>query len=158
MVRHGAENLEVGIQVLSKCHYAGDVAAAVTVVWRGPDCDNILGCKVIFVSFVDQLMRTRDKLKVVDVIELDSVSEGPSRREAILTYLAGHLVSKQPPSTSGRHCPRIDLFWITPYKIAKGAFVWNLLCSRNDSDLIECANLRRKTTVHAKHFAVNYGC
>lgn len=43
-----------------------------------------------FISFIHKLMRSRNQLQAVDVVEL-----------------GGHLVAKQPPSSSRAHCPRV---------------------------------------------------
>jgi len=37
VLSNGAEDCEFGIQVFAERHYAGDVAAAVAVVWSRPD-------------------------------------------------------------------------------------------------------------------------
>lgn len=53
MVGHRAENLEVGLQILAEVHDGCDVAAAVTVIGRGPDSHNVLVFEMILsmVSF-----------------------------------------------------------------------------------------------------------
>ena len=47
VVGHGAEDLELLLQVLAQIHNRGDVAAAVAVVGRGPDCDDVLVLEVV---------------------------------------------------------------------------------------------------------------
>lgn len=47
VIGHGAEDLERGLQVLFQIHDGSDVAAAVAVVGRGPDRDNILVFEVV---------------------------------------------------------------------------------------------------------------
>ena len=47
MVGHGAEDLELLLQVFAKIHNRGDVAAAVAVVGRGPDCDDVLVLEMV---------------------------------------------------------------------------------------------------------------
>lgn len=74
VIGNGAEDLKVRVQVFSQGHYACDIAAAVAVVRRGPDRDDVLRCEVVFVSFVDELMCSCDELKVVDVVELQCKS------------------------------------------------------------------------------------
>jgi hypothetical protein len=54
----------------------------------------------------------------------------------MVAYLCRNLISKEPTSASRRHSPRFDFFRITPDEIAKRALVWNLLCSRNDANLV----------------------
>lgn len=69
-----------------------------------------------------------------------------------------HLVSKQPSSTSGRHGPCVHVFGITPDQIAEGTFVGNFLCSCYDADLVQCADLRRQTSVYAENLAIDDSC
>lgn len=61
MIGHGAENLEVRLQILSKGHDGGDVAASVAIVGRGPDCYYVLRGKMVFVAFVDKLVGTSNQ-------------------------------------------------------------------------------------------------
>lgn len=70
MIRHGAEDFEIRVQVLAQCHDAGDVAAAVAVVGRRPDGHDVLVLEVVFVAFVDQLVRAGYEGEAVDVVEL----------------------------------------------------------------------------------------
>jgi hypothetical protein len=86
-------------------------------------------------------MRSCNKLQTVDVVEL-----------------GGHLVTKQPACTSGRHGPCINIFRITPDEIAKGSFMWDFLGSRYNADLVQCADLGRQSSVYAENLAVNNGC
>lgn len=72
MIRHGAEDLEVRVQVLAERHDARHVAAAVAVVGRRPHRHDVLRREVILVALVDQLVRAGDEGEVVDVVELDS--------------------------------------------------------------------------------------
>jgi len=72
-------------------------------------------------------------------------------------HLTRHLVSEQPPSTSGTHCPSLDILGVTPDKIAERAFVWNLLSPRYNANLVECPDLGAEASVHAEHLAVYYG-
>jgi hypothetical protein len=62
MIRYGAENLEVGLQVLAERHDGRHIAAAVAVVGRRPDGDDFLRLEVVFVAFVDQLMGAGNEL------------------------------------------------------------------------------------------------
>lgn len=44
-----------------------DIAAAVAVVWRRPDCDEVFLGKVVLVSLHHQLVRSADEFYAVDV-------------------------------------------------------------------------------------------
>ena len=70
MIRHGTKNLEIRLQILSQRHDGSDIAAAVAVVRRGPDGHDVLGGEVVFVAFVDELVRAGYELEVVYVVEL----------------------------------------------------------------------------------------
>lgn len=72
-------------------------------------------------------------------------------------YLAGNFVAEQPTSTSGADGPGVDILRITPYEIAEGSLVRDLLGSCHDSDLVKSSNLRRETTVYTEDFAINNG-
>ena len=53
VVRNGAEDGEAGVEVFAEVHDGGDVAAAVAVVWGGPDSDDGFVVKVpLFVVLV----------------------------------------------------------------------------------------------------------
>ena len=93
------------------------------------------------VALVDQLMSSCDELQAVDVVEFGR-----------------DLVSEQPAGASGRYSPRVDVFRVTPYEIAESALVWDLLCSRYNADLVQCADLRRQTSVDAQDLAIDDGC
>lgn len=78
MVRHSAEDLELGFEVFSQIHDGGNIAAAVAVVRRGPDGDDIFVFEVVLqmvsvfwgdawwltylVALVDKLVRSSDEL------------------------------------------------------------------------------------------------
>jgi len=96
------------------------------------------GLRNHLVALVDKLMSACNKLKAIDMIELCS-----------------DFVAKQPSSPARRNGPSPYIFWITPHKIAKRAFVRNFLSASNDTNLVECANLRTQPTVNAKDFAIN---
>lgn len=70
-------------------------------------------------------MGTSDQLKAVDVVEL-----------------SGDFISKEPASSAGRHGPSADIFWVTPYQVAEGAFMRNLLSTSDDANLIKGTNFR----------------
>ena len=136
VVGDSAEDGELRVQVFVNAHYRGNIAAAIAVVWRRPHCDHvlilevILACKVsrfflkrdlraYFVSFVDQLMGSGDQSQTVDLVEL--------RR---------HFVAEEPAGAARGNCPRVDVFWVAPDKIAKRPFVRDLLGACNHSNLV----------------------
>ena len=76
MIRHGAENLEVRLQILAHGHDTRHIPAAVAVVRRRPHRHHVLRREVVLVALVDELMGAGDEGQVVDVVELDDVSKG----------------------------------------------------------------------------------
>ena len=52
LVRNGAEDGKFGIELLVEVHDGGDVAAAVAVVWRGPDRHDVFIFEMILVASV----------------------------------------------------------------------------------------------------------
>ena len=140
---NGGEYGKFGIQLLSKVHDGGDVAAAVAVVGSTPDGDDGFVFKVplyaalalaepiqnrslaYLIAFINELMSTGNKLEAVDVVELCS-----------------DLVAEQPSSTTWRYSPSSNVLRVAPDQIAEGAFVRDLLSSSNDAYLVKRADLR----------------
>lgn len=53
IITDGAEKFECRFEVFADFADGGQIAAAVAVVWRTPDCNDILFGEVVFVAFVD---------------------------------------------------------------------------------------------------------
>lgn len=70
MIRHGAEDGEVGLQIFAQRHDTRYVTTSVAVVWCRPYSDDVLILEVVFVAFVDELMCACYQLEAVDVVEL----------------------------------------------------------------------------------------
>ena len=70
MIRHSGENLEFRLQVFTQGHDGSDIAASVAVVGCRPHGHHVLGGEMIFVAFVDELVRAGDEVEVVYVVEL----------------------------------------------------------------------------------------
>ena len=85
-------------------------------------------------------MCSRDKLKAIHMIKLRS-----------------DFIPKQPPRPPGRNSPSTHIFRITPYQVAKGAFVGDFLRASDDADLIQGADFGAEAAVHAEDFAVDDG-
>jgi hypothetical protein len=92
------------------------------------------------VPFIHQLVRSRNQLQPVHVVELGS-----------------HFVPKEPSGTTWTDGPSFHVFGVAPDEIAKGALVGYLLGSSDDADLVNRANLRTEPAVHAKDLAVDDG-
>jgi hypothetical protein len=53
IITDGTEEFECRFEVFADLADGCQIAAAVAVVWRTPDCDNVLFREVVFVAFVD---------------------------------------------------------------------------------------------------------
>jgi len=69
----------------------------------------------------------------------------------------GHLVSEKPTSTSGTHLPGLNSFRVGPHKVAEGSIMWDFDLSFNGSDMVHGLDIRRKSSMNAKDFALNDG-
>ncbi len=85
-------------------------------------------------------MCTSNGLQAVDVVEFSR-----------------NLVSEQPSSTTWTHCPRVDFFRITPYKVTEGTLVRNFLSTSDHPDLVDGSDLRAEATVHTEDSPVHNG-
>jgi len=96
VIRHGAEDGKVRLQILAQCHDTRHVTTSVAVVWRRPDGDDVLVLEVVLVAFVDKLMCACYQLEAVDVVELWMSVWTRLRwiRESKRTYLGRDLVTK----------------------------------------------------------------
>ena len=70
MIRHGAKDLEIGVQVVPECHDTRHVTTPITVVRRAPDGHDVVRGEVVLVPFINELMSAGDELEIVNVIEL----------------------------------------------------------------------------------------
>mmetsp|Transcript_42786 Transcript_42786/g.110333 ORF Transcript_42786/g.110333 Transcript_42786/m.110333 type:complete len:228 (+) Transcript_42786:1145-1828(+) len=84
-------------------------------------------------------MRATNKLQSVDVVELFS-----------------YLRAEQPPCTTWRYSPRLNVFWVRPHQIAEWPFVRDLLLSLDEAHLINCLDIRGQATVHAQHSLIHH--
>ena len=140
LARNGGEDVELGIEILAEVHDAGHVAAAIAVVGRAPDRHHALVLEVPLEAFLHELVRARNQLQIVDMVEFGR-----------------DLVAKEPARTARTDGPRFHLFGIAPDQVAKGALVRDLLGARDDADLVQGADLGREAAVHAEDFAVDDG-
>lgn len=69
IVADGAEQLKGGLEVLTNLTDRSQVTTSIAVVGCTPHGDDVLVGKVVFVSFVDQLMCASDQGEIVDVAE-----------------------------------------------------------------------------------------
>jgi len=85
-------------------------------------------------------MSTSDELQLVNMVELSC-----------------DLVTEKPASTTRRDCPSFDIFRITPDQVTESTFVRNLLSTSDNTNLIDCANLRAQATVNTEDLAIHDG-
>jgi hypothetical protein len=74
-----------------------------------------------------------------------------------MVELSSHLGSEQPSGTSRRHGPGLDILRIRPHEIAEWAFVRDFHSSVDKSNLINCFDFWRKTSVNTENFSLNNG-
>jgi hypothetical protein len=74
-----------------------------------------------------------------------------------LIELRCDLIAKEPTGATGANSPSVDIFGIRPHQIAKGTLVRNLLCARDDADLIDGADLGTQAAMDAKNLSVDNG-
>lgn len=164
IVWHGGEDAELCVLVAVHRHDGCYVTATITVVGCRPyGYDRLFGEVELYekrrlagvsshhcgerqkvmthlVTLIYQLMRSCNCCQTVDVVEL-----------------CRDLVSKQPTSATWTDSPCIDVFWITPHKIAESALMRDLLGARNDADLVNRADLGTETAVDAENGTVDNG-
>lgn len=85
------------------------------------------------------------------------MSAGNGRQSVHMVELGGNLIAKQPAGTTGADSPSVNVFRIAPHEVAERPLVGDLLCSRDDSDLVDGSYLGTQTTVHAEYSAVDDG-
>jgi hypothetical protein len=159
MIWHSREDLEIWLKIFAQRHDRSDIPATIAVIRSRPNGHDVLRGKMILIPFVDELMCSSNQLEIVDVVELPKLVSTTSAWSVIwVTHFARDLVSKQPTCATRTNRPRLDFFWVTPYKVAEGAFVWNLLSPGNDTDLVKSADFGAETSVDAEHFAVDDSC
>lgn len=74
------------------------------------------------------------------------------------SYLSSDFIPEQPARASRTDSPRIHFLRVAPDEIAERAFVWDLLRSRDHTDLVQRADFRAQAAVDAQHLAVDDGC
>ena len=72
-----------------------------------------------------------------------------------MVELRSNFIAEQPTSTTGTDGPGLDFFRVAPDEITKGAFVGDLLRSRDHADLVDGSDFRAETTVDAEYLAVH---
>lgn len=112
------------------CH----VFTPVAVVRSRPNSHNIFLLEQLVVALLNQLMSTSYQSQPIMMIEL-----------------IDHFRAEKPANSSMILLPSLDVFRIRPHQVSKGAFSRNLLHSVDLSDLINCMNVRRKSSMNAEN-------
>jgi hypothetical protein len=92
------------------------------------------------IALIDKLMSTSNELKSIHMIEFSC-----------------DLVSKKPASPTRGNSPSINFLWVTPDQVAESSFVGYLLCTSNNTNLIDSANLWTQSPMNAKNFSIDNG-
>lgn len=66
---HFPEDFEITFDLVLYREDCSNVSAAIAVVWRGPNCDQLFA-KHVLVPLLHELVRSADELEPIDVIEL----------------------------------------------------------------------------------------
>lgn len=97
---HSLKDLELDRLVRVEAEDRRDIAAAIAVVWRGPNSDEVLIREHKLEALLNELMRARDQLKAIDVRKL-----------------ARHFAAKEPSGPPRTHRPRLNVLGIRPHQI-----------------------------------------
>lgn len=92
------------------------------------------------VSFVDQLMCTRNELEPIHVVEF-----------------CCNFISKKPSGTTRADSPSFYVFRVAPNQVTKSTLMRNFLSPGYDSDLVDSSDLWAETTMNAENLAI-YDC
>jgi hypothetical protein len=132
------EDIESFVEGLIDVQDGGYITASIAVVWSGPDCHEVLVLEPVLETIHDKLMCSGNQRNIVNVIEF-----------------CGDLGTKEPSSSSWRHSPSFDVFWIRPHKVTEWTFMRNFHSSVNKSNLIDGLDLWGKSSMDAEDFAFN---
>jgi len=125
-IGNSVEDFEVSVQLGVKFQNACHVTAAIAVVWRRPNSNQILAWEHVLVALLYQLVSTADQLQAVHSTEL-----------------IRHFRSEKPTSTARTDLPCFNVLRIRPHQVAEGAFVGNFLIPRDGSNLVKGPNVWR---------------
>ena len=116
---------KVSNELVVEREYGSDIAAAIAVVWRRPDCDKVFLGKVVLVTLHHQLVRSTDEVDAVDVRK----------------FLGGSR-AKQVARSARANLPACNVLGIGPHQIAVGALVWDFLDAFKHLDLVHGSEAR----------------
>lgn len=71
------------------------------------------------------------------------------------TNLIGDLGTKQPPGTPWADGPGVYVLRVWPHQVTERPLVWDLLVAFNRSDLVQCLDVRRESTVDTQDLLVD---
>ena len=109
-----------------KMQNRGQITAAIAVIGTRPDCNQVLVQKPVFVTFLNQLVRSADEFQAIDLVEH-----------------VDHFSAVNPAGSSGVHLPIGNIPWVRPHEVAKGAVRWDFLHAVNQTNLIQGLDVRR---------------
>lgn len=125
------------VECIVELHDGRLIATAVTVVGRRED-----GHHIVIVTpvepFHDQLMSACHQREAIGVIE--------RFRDVVTECVA---------STTRRYAPATAIIRVGPEEVAHGPFVGNLLQTIQCSNMIQCVDGRRETTVQAEYLLIH---
>ena len=137
----GVKDFELPLHIFVDVQNGGNITAAVAVVWSRPDCNQVWILEPVLEAVHDELMRTGNKLKIVDVVELGC-----------------DLRAEEPASASGPNNPSLEyVFRVRPHQVAEGSVMRNFHTAIDQIDLVQSLDLGWETAVDAKYLAFDYG-
>jgi len=116
------------------------ITAPVAVIW-GREYGHYVSILRPIITLHNQLMSSCNQSQAIIVVES-----------------LGNVLAKRIPSSSRRYSPPASIIWIRPQEIAHRTLVWYLLYAVEGSDIIECINAGRETSVEAEDLVINQGC
>ena len=134
----GGNNLQVVFHVLVHLHDGGFVSAAVAVVRRREDSNNV--------AFVRPVVPIHDQL----------VGSGDTRQVIRMVKLFGDVLSERVASATGGNTPTASIVGVGPEQVADGTFVGRLLNAVKLSDLVKSVNGGGQTAMQTEDLILDH--
>lgn len=139
LLRSSFKDGEITLEVFIKFQDGSNVATTVAVVRSRPYSEDSF-IEMPFESFHDQLVSTTYHFYIVGRVELGN-----------------DVRSEEITCSSWRHSPSLSVFGIRPQKVTHWTIMWHFLLPINHSDLVQCLNGRRETTMNTENTVVDDG-
>jgi hypothetical protein len=148
ILRNGAEDAELGVQVFADIHDGCNIATAIAVVRSRPDGNHRLLREVILEEVSIGLSSRRRSSYLVTLID-QLMSASNELQSIYMVELSCNLITKEPAGAAWRNGPSFNIFRVTPDEITESTLMRDLLSTCNDTNLVNGADFRAETTVNA---------